>query len=59
MGSPERNAGNHILRERVRLISSPRRGEEKGSKVCGQLTPNFTSLIASKFCTPPPTRLVV
>ena len=22
-------------------------------------TPNFISLIASKFCTPPPTRLVV
>ncbi len=24
-----------------------------------QLTANFTSLIASKFCTPPPTRFVV
>lgn len=24
-----------------------------------QLVPNFRSLMASKFCTPPPTRLVV
>jgi len=40
---------------------SPRKRGE-GAETLGtaaQLAANFTSLIASKFCTPPPTRLVV
>ena len=46
-------------REGVALSHLPMRKRAWGGDGDHQLAANFISLMASKFCTPPPTRLVV
>jgi hypothetical protein len=65
MAAPEAATQQASVREPVTLFAArTRRDWVAGSgpameRVCGYDAANFISLMASKFCTPPPTLLVV